>query len=258
MEAKNPVHTKEIDVSFENLVEEKIDTRNISPYKGRFKDAIWFDKLRTTTVMLLGSGGIGSNTLFMLARIGCPIVVFDNDVVDDTNIGGQLFSTDKIGKLKTEAIIEICKAFSGNESEIYPEGRYTESSYTNPVVIAAFDNMNSRKLSFNKWAEYVIGCNEEQKKECIFIDGRLSAENYHIFCVLPGREDKYRETLFEDSEVEDLPCTLKSTTHCSMGIASDIVSILTNFMTNLVLEDDVREVPFSISKSIQSFTYIVN
>lgn len=88
---------------------------------------------------------------------------------------------------------------------------------------------------------------------------RLLSELYQVFTVTsdPIKIAKYRTYLFDDSEVPDVACTLKSTTHCSMGIASDIIGVLTNFFANKAYGADIREVPFLIEKSIDLFTYNV-
>lgn len=229
-----------------------------SPFKQRFSDASWFEKLKDTYILLLGAGGIGSWVAFCLSRIGCNFTIYDMDLVEPHNLGGQLFNVNHIGKLKTESVKEICLAFSGNENVIDIKGKYTEDDYTNNVVIAAFDNMAARKLAFDKWKEFVLSLSEEEAKDCIFIDGRLLAEDYQVYSVTVDKISEYEKTLFLDSEVEEVLCTLKSTTHCSMSIASEMISCLTNFMANRQFGIDAREVPFRIIKSIQSYTYTLS
>lgn len=231
-----------------------------SPFKQRFSDAPWFEMLKSTYIILLGAGGIGSWVGFCLSRIGCNFTVFDMDSVEVHNLGGQLFNTNHIGKSKTESLKEVCDLFSGKENVIRTSGQYTEDSYTNDIVIAAFDNMKARKIAFNKWKELVEGYIEEGEKReegCLFIDGRLLAEDYQVYAVTWNRIEDYEKTLFDDSEVEEVLCTLKSTTHCSMGIASEMISVLSNFMANRAYEFDAREIPFKIVKSIPLYSYEV-
>ena len=119
--------------------------------------------------------------------------------------------------------------------------------------------MAGRKLAFEKWVQLMSEDTEENKKNYLWIDGRLLAEQFQIYTVThsPGLIERYRETLFEDGTIADVQCTLKATTHCSMGIASDIIGVLTNFATNRQYGVDAREVPFSIEKSIDLFMYKV-
>lgn len=232
---------------------------DVSPYKIRFADAPWFHKLQNTPVLLLGAGGISSWVAFCLSRAGVNFEIFDFDIVGAENLGGQLYGTKHIGMPKTEAITQICKEFCGNDNTISTYERYTQDSYTNEIVIAGFDNMAGRKLAFEKWVEYLNEVPDSEKDNFLFIDGRLLAEDYQIYSVTKDRIEEYRKTLFDDSEVSDVLCTLKSTTHCAMGIASDIFSILTNFAVNRVNDEtDLYEVPFNIVKSIPSFTYKVS
>lgn len=78
----------------------------------------------------------------------------------------------------------------------------------------------------------------------IFIDGRLTAEQMQIFCVTPDKIEKYKEHLFDDSEVPDAPCTLKQTSHAAAMIASHMVGFFTNHLTNIKTGEDERAVPF--------------
>lgn len=231
---------------------------NVSPFKIRFADAPWFHMLQKEYVLLLGAGGISSWVAFLLSRIGVNFSIYDFDRVGSENLGGQLYGVSHIGMDKTTAIRNICTEFCGNDNSIDLNGRYTEDSPSNPVVIAGFDNMSGRKLAFEKWVELLNEAPEEEKDNFLFIDGRLLAFDYQIYTVTKDRIEQYKQTLFEDSEVEEVMCTLKSTTHCSVGIASDIIGVLTNWATNKVFDEDMYEVPFSIVKSIPSFTYNVS
>lgn len=230
----------------------------ISPFKQRFSDAPWFEKLKETPILLVGAGGIGSWVAFCLSRIGCDYTIFDMDIVEAHNLGGQLYSLDHVGLNKAVAIAALAGRFSGEENVVQTAGRYTEESLSNEIVIAAFDNMAGRKLAFEKWLELMTD-DKDNQKDYLFIDGRLLAEKYQIYAVTSDvkRIEDYKTTLFADGDVPDVQCTLKSTTHCSMGIASDMISVLTNFAANRTYGKDLREVPFNIEKSIDLFTYNV-
>lgn len=230
------------------------------PTKNRFSDATWFNWLQDREVLLIGAGGIGSWVAMCLARIGCALTIVDNDLVELHNLGGQMFRATQVNSLKVGAVREICIELAGSGSSVSVDSSlYTEDSYTNPIVIMAVDNMKTRKLAFEKWIKLFGGL----RGDSLFIDGRLLAEDYQVYAVTPDRADAYRETLFLDSEVPAEMCTLKSTTHCSLGIASDIVSVLTNFAANRATVADpevgveTRDVPFKIVKSIPFYSYEV-
>lgn len=230
----------------------------LSPFKQRFSDAPWFKLLKETPLLLIGAGGIGSWVAFCLSRIGCNYILYDMDTVEAHNLGGQLYGMSHIGQNKAQAISELSRTFSGNENTITVFGRYDKESMSNEVVITAFDNMAGRKIAFENWLE-LMAEDKENEKNYLFLDGRLLAEQYQVFAVTcdPKRIEEYKRNLFDDAEIPDVLCTLKSTTHCSMGIAHDMISVLTNFMTNRSYKMDIREVPFRIEKSIDLFTYKV-
>lgn len=54
----------------------------------------------------------------------------------------------------------------------------------------------------------------------------------------------YRAELFEDSEVEDAPCSFKATSHCGGFIASMMVAGLNNYLTNKQAGIEIRIVQF--------------
>lgn len=240
------------------LPEEAVEEKVVSPFKQRFSDAPWFERLKATPILLIGAGGIGSWVAFCLSRIGCGYTIFDMDTVESHNLGGQLYSLEHVGQNKALAISALAHQFSGRENEVQVEGMYTKESPSNEIVIAAFDNMAGRKVAFENWCE-LMAEDKANEKDYLFVDGRLLAEQYQVYAVTcdPKSISRYRETLFEDGAVPDVMCTLKSTTHCSMGIASDIIGVLTNFATNRAYGIDAREVPFLIEKSIDLFTYNV-
>lgn len=237
--------------------EEFEESEKKSIFKHRFSDASWFNWLKGRDVIVLGAGGIGSWVIFALGRIGCNLHVYDMDTIESHNLGGQLYSINEIGQNKAEAISNITYNFSGKESTIRTFGYFNQDSMIGPIVISCFDNMTSRKLAFEKWKE-ALEEDKENEANYLFIDGRLLAEDYQVYGVTNQRLNEYAETLFEDGEIEEVMCSLKSTTHCSMSIAGDIVGLLTNFAANRAYDIDAREVPFSIVKNIPFFSYKIN
>jgi hypothetical protein len=103
--------------------------------------------------------------------------------------------------------------------------------------------MKARKLMFEAWKR-----NPEKE---LFIDGRMLMEQGMIFCVTPDKIDAYEQHLFEDSEVLDQPCSAKATSHSGAIIAGLMVSAYTNYLTNMKLGVDVRDVPFKFDYMLQ-------
>ena len=224
-------------------------------HSSRFKDAPWFPK-EETNVIVGGAGGIGSWLTLLLSRAGFYPVVYDFDVLEGHNLAGQLYTQKdaEIGALKVDALKGLCKHFADTDITVMAE-KYTKDSMSHSYVFSAFDNMQARKDMFAAWKEYVKEWEDFRNiaaesvlntalEEPIFIDGRLTAEQMQIFCVTPDKIEEYEKHLFDDTEVQDAPCTMKQTSHSAAMIASHMVGFFTNHMTNNAVKDKDRTVPF--------------
>lgn len=205
----------------------------------RFKDAPWFSQEGNEDVLIGGAGGIGSWLALFMERAGFRPTVYDFDIYEGHNMGGQFCKTTDIGKPKVEALRESIKLFTGGE--IYIENKaVTPETMGHWYSFSGFDNMAARKVHFENWLKA-----SEGHPEAIFIDGRLTLEQLQIYCVTPANAVKYlAEALFDDAEVEELSCTMKQTTHSAAMIASHIVGFFTNHYTNVKMGVEVRSVPF--------------
>lgn len=189
----------------------------------------------------------------LLSRQETKLYLFDFDTIDETNMGGQHFTTKDIGRNKAEVMAEQIKEFSG-DIEVTTMGEYDEDSFTGNIVFSAFDSMKARKTMFRKFKAYALS-EESKGKPVVFIDGRLLAEELKIFTVTRKNIDEYEKYLWDDSEIEDLPCSFKATSHCSAIIAGIMVSIYNNFLTNVVYKTNVREVPFLTEVELPTLTF---
>jgi hypothetical protein len=242
-------------------MEEIFNIETVEPQFSRTKGASWFPLLYTKDVMVLGQGGIGSWVSLLLSRIGCNLHIFDMDTYEVHNMTGQFVRNDQIGMNKVEAISELLLSFSPYCSISTFSQKYTESSFTNDVVICGFDNMVARKIAYEKWKKNMIQDVQDEGADpqaYFFQDGRLLAEQLQIFSFSGDQRDKMeeyeKEWLFEDSEVEEAPCTFKQTSHCAAMIASHMVGFLTNWASNLAAsklgKPQVRQIPFMFEYSI--------
>ena len=228
-------------------------------HSSRFKDAPWFPK-EETNVIVGGAGGIGSWLTLMLSRAGFFPIVYDFDRLEEHNLAGQLYTKSDAEQniLKVDALKVLCKHFADTDITVMSE-KYTKDSMSHHYVFSAFDNMQARKDMFNSWKEYVkewqdfnetLKAQEDTGQEImdlnvpIFIDGRLTAEQMQIFCVTPDKIEEYEKHLFDDTEVQDAPCTMKQTSHSAAMIASHMVGFFTNHMTNNAVGEKDRTVPF--------------
>lgn len=198
-----------------------------------FKGAPWFKTIRGITPLVVGAGGTGSWMAFLLARAGVQtIVVMDDDIIEYRNMSGQFFKTNQIGKQKVMALAENIKEFTG--IDIYPiVGRY--GTMNSPLMVSCVDNMETRKIMFNKWLEH--------EKPELFVDIRLDFEQSDIFLVTPETAERYRETLFDDSEVEEPLCAMKQTTHIAFHVHRAMEGII-NYYADRPFNFKTTEVTF--------------
>lgn len=229
-----------------------------SGFTSRFKSAIWFDKVKNIEVSLIGLGGIGSYVGFLLSRVRPAVItMYDNDVIEENNISGQLYFINKLGLKKGTILEDIMKDFSNYYNIMYYDTECYEVPSNAKVVICGLDNMRSRSSIFKSWVNNVT--NSIDKKEFLFIDGRLAAEEFQVFCIRGDDEysiNKYAEQyLFSDEEAEETICSYKQTSFMATMIASVIVNLFINFVSNKCNPIIDRSLPFYTSYNAETMFY---
>ena len=213
----------------------------------RFSSAIWYENIQKKTIIVAGIGGIGSWLSLLLARLKpASLFIYDNDIVEAVNMSGQLYGQNDIGVAKVNALAKMIRNYADYSSIFAVNERFTEESEASDIMICGFDNMGARKCSFNKWLNHIQSKSEEERKTCLFIDGRLAAEMFQILCIR-GDDDyninRYNnEFLFSDAEADETICSYKQTTFCANMIASYMVNLFVNFCANEV--GAYRDLPF--------------
>ena len=236
----------------EILIPVNSETLNISDVTSRFSGAIWANQITLEKVILAGLGGIGSYVAFLLSRVNVGwLTLYDNDSVEAANLSGQLFGNSDVSKYKTTAITNFIRNYSTFAKVTTSPQRYITGSRTGPIMICGFDSMTSRSVYFNSWLRYIDNLNMEERSKCLFIDGRLAAEEYQVFCI--KGDDTYSlqkyntEYLFNDSQAEPTICSFKQTSFMATQIASTMVNLFVNFVANKCNPFMERSLPFYTS-----------
>ena len=190
-------------------------------------------------ITLRGLGGVGAYVAFFLSRLRHHLIVYEMDTVEDVNLDCQFFRYDDLGKPKAAAVAVMIKEYSNGILDDL--GKYEEGCEVTPYCFAMFDNMEARKLMFEEW------CKTEDRK--IFIDTRLQAEEFQIFCVHKEEHvQMYLDSLRRDDEIPDLPCSYKQTGHYAAMVATQAVALFCNYLANQKhladIGEEIREVPF--------------
>lgn len=226
----------------------------------RFSSAIWYEEIQKKVITLAGVGGIGSYIGFLLARMKpYSIFIYDPDVVESANMSGQLYGRDDIGRSKVSALSRMIYDYTECGSIYAIPERFDENKQASDIMICGFDNMEARKTFFNKWVEHVNQKPESERGNCLYIDGRLAAEEFQVLCI--KGDDTYNinrysnEFLFSDIEADETICSYKQTTFMANMIASFMVNLFVNFVANQCNPLIERDLPFYTTYSAETMYY---
>ena len=226
----------------------------------RFSSAIWYEAIQKKTIILAGVGGIGSYVGFLLARMRpTALFIYDPDIVETVNMSGQLYSREDVGSYKVSALSTMISKYCDYNSVFAIPERFDESNEASDIMICGFDNMAARKIFFNKWLDHVRSKSEAERANCLYIDGRLAAEEFQVLCIKGDDEfniNRYeKEFLFSDTEADATVCSYKQTTFMANMIASVMVNLFVNFVANQCEPLIDRDLPFYTTYSAETMYY---
>lgn len=228
-------------------------------------------------VIVVGAGGTGGYLLQSLARLlvhlGKPetiaVVALDGDVVEEKNVGRQLFSYSEIGRNKAETLIRRFNmafglhmvaaphmasymALIGMFSSIHETARF--GTHAN-IVVGCVDTTEARRIidlaitsagSGNEHPTYWLDCgNNDHSGQVLFGNARKSQLGGSLstgFCTaLPLPSDLYPE-LIEPAPVLDIPvnpanCAVDLLQNRqSLNINQTIATIAAQYIHNLLVD----------------------
>jgi hypothetical protein len=199
------------------------------------------DKLfKSTSVTLIGAGGIGSPTALYLAKMGVEtLIMWDEDGVNAHNIPNTLYRKKDVGQFKVDALEKILQEFSdvmtltmNHFYEPDKDGKYPSLSET---VIVVTDSMESRQIV---WEQFL------KQNQCRhYIEARMGAKlgmvytfskqnrGYGKWSMMKKDIHFYQGRLYKDGEVKPLPCTAKSIIYNTGMIAALICRAYESLIT---------------------------
>lgn len=226
----------------------------------RFSGAEWFNEIQKQRIIIAGIGGIGSNLVFQIARmIPANITIYDDDIVENVNMAGQLYSCRDVGRAKVNAIANMVQSYTTMRQINAIKDKFADNTEAGDIMMCGFDNMRARKTFFNSWVNHVLEKPDAEKKKCLFLDGRLSMTTLQILCIR-GDDwhdiDRYRrEFLFKDSEADETVCSMKQTTYLACMIGSLMTNLFTNFVANLLDPIIPYDLPFFTEYDAQTMIF---
>ena len=189
--------------------------------------------LHPVTINIIGIGGTGSLVLPRLARLdyalklldhpGLMVFAYDDDIVEEFNIGRQNFSVSDLGKNKAICITEKCNLSFGLLWEAVPK-KYDVEKYNNSNInIICVDNVKFREEYYKKERKDDLGTPYEKNYFTIdsgngknfgqvIVSSRVFQEYKNPFEIFPdikNQDDEFHQGIqgcsYEDSlEKQDL------------------------------------------------------
>lgn len=229
-------------------------TITVDETTSRFSGAIWYEEIQKQIVTLAGLGGIGGYVGFLLGRLKPQrLIIYDPDRVEAVNMSGQLYGQTDVGNYKSTALATMIRNYANYNNIVALNDRFEADSEATDIMICGFDNMAARSTFYEKWKQKVLSypAGSDNRKKCLFIDGRLAAEEFQVLSIQGDDEramvEYENKWLFSDSEAEETICSYKQTTFMANMIASVMVNVFVNFVANQCGPIIDRDVPFFIS-----------
>jgi len=180
----------------------------------------------TTSVTLIGAGGIGAITGITLAKMGIEhIQVFDDDIVDDVNIATQFHKVSDLGSPKVDALAQAMEEY-GDVTPLTSAKRVdADTVFNTRIVISAVDSIAARK---EIWSAV------KHSRPRFYLDARMGAEIFQLYTIPMNNHKKvnmYNELMerSSDENIPDAPCTSKATiftANISAGLIGRAIRLL--------------------------------
>ena len=170
--------------------------------------------LHPITINLIGVGGTGSLILPRLARLdyalklldhpGLMVIAYDDDNVEEFNIGRQNFSVTDLGKNKAVAIIEKCNLSFGLLWDAEPDKFDVEKSPVCNIEIICVDNVKFREDYYKKRLVevhnnhynknfFTIDCGNGKNFGQVVVSSKLFPELKNPFQIFPDIKNQDNE-----------------------------------------------------------------
>ncbi len=178
---------------------------------------------RIVTVDVVGAGGNGAQFVSGLARIavslkalghpGINARLWDDDKVEDANVGRQLFSMSDVGQFKSNVLIHRINTFYGLDWESLPYRFGKMNCYGSNIIVGCVDSRASRKaihtmFEFAGVISYWLDLGNDSKTGQ-FILGEPTNKRERTAFRLPTAADLFPDLINTKLPADDAPsCSL--------------------------------------------------
>jgi len=203
----------------------------------------------STTITIIGCGGIGASILPTLLTMGLrSFVLYDGDYVEPRNLSTNLiFRPQDLYRSKVDRVKEYLEEYGENVTVTAHQEHYVDQPLSG-IVISGVDSMAARKLIWENLAD-----NDDV---ILYMDGRIGGQFMQLFCLEPligDRNDEYaKHNLFRDEDASELPCTERTVVYPAVALGTLMASYLSKwqrgqpvpFMSNLHFGGEIPQMVF--------------
>ncbi|HUU22081.1 MAG TPA: ThiF family adenylyltransferase [Phycisphaerae bacterium] len=204
---------------------------DLSDRYSRQQDLVPTERLARCKATVIGVGAIGRQVALQLAAMGVPwLQLVDFDVVEASNLAGQGYLQDDLGRPKVEATADLCHQLNHSLEVHQVAERFRRSMQVGNVLFSCVDKIDVRRLIW-----------EAVKDKTDFLaDGRMTAEVLRVLVAhdAPSRKH-YPTTLFAAEEAYVGACTAKTTIYCANIAAGLMLAQFTKWLRRLPVEPDI-------------------
>lgn len=183
---------------------------------------------RDKKIWIIGAGGIGSNSAYVLSKMGLKVKVCDFDEVDDVNTSSQFYSMDQLWKPKVEMLKENIKQMCDEDIEII-NSKYEPWMFDDcDILILALDSLAVRK-------QVVETCKDTQ----FILDTRMVKKIAQINLLYwMQRKTRMEKEWREDADANNAGtrCTEKAVAFNALGMAALVGSIVADYLNGKQLQ----------------------
>ena len=198
----------------------------------RQADIVPREWLLATIPTVIGVGAIGRQVAIQLTAIGVKeMTIWDDDIVDLSNVATQGYFYGDIGRPKVDVMAEYLRYINPDITIHARKERFILDSEPTLEIFVCIDSISGRKIIW-----------EASKDSYVFyVDGRMAAESLRVLTneIDSGSEEHYESTLFDSGEAYVGACTAKSTIYCANIAAGMMVSQFTKWLRDATFEKDI-------------------
>jgi sulfur carrier protein ThiS adenylyltransferase len=205
---------------------------NASDHYSRQRDIVSPERLAECRVTVIGAGAIGRQVALQLAALGVPwLQLIDFDSVEESNLASQGFLEEDLGRLKVDAVSDLCRRLHRHIGLHPVPRRFRRSQEVGSVVFCCVDRIDTRRQIFEA----------VRRRAEFFCDGRMAAEVLRVLtvCDTAGRQ-RYVSTLFAASEAFAGSCTAKATIYCANVAAGVMLGQFAKWLRRMPVEFDCQ------------------